>query len=139
MNTTMTTTNAELGRYRLMFLLAAAYDLALGVAFLLFWEPIFEAIGMPAPSHQSYVHLSAIFVAVQGFSYLLVWQDPLANLGIAKVGVAYKASYTLLAVYYLAIGQIPSMFYAWFGLFDFFWLIGFVLFLRWAGSRAGRS
>lgn len=135
MNTMTSTMGAELARYRLMFLLAAAYDLALGVAFFFLYEPIFEAIGMPPPSHVSYVHLSAIFVAVQGLSYLFVWQDPMANLGIVKVGIVYKASYTLLAVYYLAIGQLPSMFYAWFGLFDFLWLIGFALFLRWATGR----
>ena len=38
---------------------------------------------------------------VQGVSYLLVWTDPLGNLGVVKVGVVYKASYSALAAYYL--------------------------------------
>lgn len=126
----------DLARYRMLFLVAAIYDLALGLAFFFFYTPIFEAIGMPAPSHVSYVHLSAIFVAVQGLGYWFVYQDPLANLGIVKVGIAYKASYSALAAYYLIVGQIPSMFYALFGLFDLLFLVGFVMFMRWASRGA---
>ncbi len=127
------TRDRDLARYRMFFLVAALYDMALGAAFFFLYQPIFEAIGMPLPPHESYVHLSAVFVFVQGLGYWFVYRDPLANLGIVKVGVAYKGAYSALAAYYVAVGQIPSMFFAWFGIFDFLFLIGFVLFLRWAG------
>ena len=132
---TTITPDRDLDRWRWFLLVAAVYDIALGVAFFFFYEPIFKAIGMPLPPHVSYVHLSAVFVAIQGLSYLLAWLDPLANVGIVKVGVAYKAAYSALAAYYVATSQIPSMFFAWFGLFDFAFLIGFVLFIRWAGRE----
>ena len=127
------TRDRDLSRYRMFFLVAALYDMVLGAAFFFLYEPIFKAIGMPLPPHVSYVHLSAVFVFVQGLGYWLVYRDPLANLGIVKLGIAYKAAYSGLAAYYVVLGQIPSMFFAWFGIFDFLFLIGFVLFLRWAG------
>ena len=127
------TRDRDLSRYGTFFLVAALYDMILGAAFFLLYEPIFKAIGMPLPSHVSYVHLSAVFVFVQGLGYWFVYRDPLSNLGLVRVGIAYKGAYTALAAYYVAVAQIPSMFFAWFGIFDFVFLIGFVLFLRWAG------
>jgi hypothetical protein len=136
---TASAASATLARYRWFFLVAAVYDLALGIAFFVAGQQIFDWLDMGTVTHISYIHLPAIFVAVQGFSYLLVWQDPLANLGIVKVGIVYKAGYSLLAAYYLLTDQIPAMFFAWFGLFDFLFLIGFVLFLRWANRPASRG
>jgi hypothetical protein len=132
----MTVTEAarELPRWRVLFVVAAAYDIALGLAFLVLWEPIFEWLGMAAPPHVSYVHLLAVFVAIQGISYALVAVDPLENLGIVKVGVIYKGGYSALAAWYLVTDQIPAMFFAWFGLFDFLFLIAFALFLRRAAA-----
>jgi len=136
---TTSTASADLARYRLFFLLAGIYDLALGVAFFFLYEPIFEWLGMPLPPHVSYIHLPAVFVLVQGLGYLLVWTDPLGNLGVVKVGVVYKASYSALAAYYLLTDQIPAMFFAWFGLFDLGFFIGFVWFLRWARRASTRT
>jgi len=131
-----TSEGANLARYRLFFLVAAAYDIALGLAFFFLYQPLFDWLGMALPPHVSYIQLSAVFVFVQGLSYALVWADPLANLGLVRVGVAYKAGYSGLAVYYLLTDQIPAMFFAWFGLFDFLFLLGFLWFLRWAGREA---
>lgn len=136
---TMPSENVTLTRFRWFFLVAAVYDMALGLAFFVFGGQIFDWLGMAEAPHISYIQLPAIFVFVQGFSYLLAWADPLGNLGIVKVGVAYKAGYAGLAAYYWLTGQVPAMFFVWFGLFDLLFLIGFVLFLRWAGGRARAS
>ncbi|MCJ7712294.1 MAG: hypothetical protein MUQ32_15855 [Chloroflexi bacterium] len=125
-----------LARWRLFFLVAAVYDIVLGIAFFFFATRIFEWLGMAAPPHISYFQLPAVFVFVQGVSYLFVWADPLRNLGLVKVGVLYKAGYAGLAAYYLVTDQIPAVFFAWFGLFDLLFLIGFVWFLRRAGREA---
>lgn len=134
-----TSAGAELARFRWFFLVAAVYDIALGVAFFFFYEPIFKELGMPLPPHVSYIHLPAIFVLVQGLGYGIVWLDPLGNLGVVKVGIIYKASYSALAAYYLATDQIPAMFFAWFGLFDLLFFIGFVWFLVWARRTAATT
>ena len=137
----MTTSSASaiVSRWRWFFLVAAVYDMALGLAFFFLYDPIFKALDMTMPPHISWVQLPAVFVFVQGFGYLLVWLAPLTNLGIVRVGAVYKASYAALAAYYLATDQIPAMFFAWFGLFDLLFLIGFVWFLRWAGRGATGS
>lgn len=137
----MTTSGADrtLVRFRWFFLIAAVYDMALGLAFFFLYDPVFEWLGMTMPPHISWVQLPAVFVFVQGVGYAIVAMDPLGNLGIVKVGIIYKASYAALAAYYLLTDQIPAMFFAWFGLFDFLFLIGFVWFLRWAMRGAGRT
>ena len=124
--------------WRTFFLVAALYDLALGAAFVVVGEPILTAIGMALPPHIAYIQLGAVFVFVQGLSYWLVFRDPYPNLGIVRVGVAYKIAYSGLALYYLLIGQLPSVFFIPWAVFDVLFMIGFVMFLR-AASRTGRA
>ena len=131
-STSPSVASARLDRWRWFFLIAAIYDIALGLVFFFLWDPVFSWLAMTLPPHVSWIQLPAVFVFVQGVSYLIVAQDPLANLGIVKVGIIYKAAYAALAAYYLLTDQIPAMFFAWFGLFDFLFFLGFVLFLRWA-------
>ena len=134
--TPMTGPSGEaLARFRLLFLVAAAYDMALGLAFFLLYQPIFDWLGMTLPPHASYAQLPAVFVFVQGLSYGLVWLRPLRSLGLVWVGVVYKAGYAGLAAWYLVTDQIPALFFAWFGLLDFLFLLGFAWFLVWAGRR----
>ena len=80
--------------WRWFFLVAGLYDIALGLAFLRRRgaDPRRRS-GWTLPPHIAYIQLAAIFVLVQGLSYLLPWRDPLANVGLVWVGVAYKASY----------------------------------------------
>jgi hypothetical protein len=121
--------------WRAFFLVAGLYDLLLGLAFLLAGEPILDAIGMELPPHSAYIQLAAVFVLVQGLSYLLVYLDAWSNLGIVRVGVAYKAGYSGLAFYYLAIGQLPSAFFIPWAILDLGFMVGFLVFLRAATSR----
>jgi hypothetical protein len=133
---TTSSVSAALTRWRGLFVVAAVYDMALGLVFFFLYDPMFEWLAMPMPPHVSWIQLPAVFVFVQGFSYLLVALDPLANLGIVKVGIIYKASYALLAAYYLLTDQIPAMFFVWFGFFDLLFFVAFVWFLRWATRQA---
>jgi hypothetical protein len=115
--------------WRTFFLVAAIYDLVLGAAFFLLYGPLFDALGIALPNNTSYIHLTAAFVFVQGLGYWFVYQDPEENRGIVKIGTAYKAAFSILALYYLVIGQLLHPAFALFGLLDVFFLIGFVLFL----------
>ena len=116
--------------WRPFFLVAALYDLLLGVVFLVFGEQILDAIGMVLPPHIAYIQLAAVFILVQGLSYGFVYRDPPGNLGLVRVGVIYKVAYAGLALWYLIIGQLPSGFFLPWALIDVAFLIGFVLFLR---------
>jgi hypothetical protein len=124
--------------WRWFFLVAAVYDMALGLAFLLAGETILDSIGMELPPHIAYIQLAAVFVLVQGASYLLPWRDAWANEGVVWVGVAYKASYAALAGYYLLMGTLPSVFFVPWAAIDLAFMVGFLGFLRVAASRRAR-
>lgn len=128
----------QVSGWRAFFLVAALYDLLLGLAFVTFGEQILGGIGMELPPHVAYIQLAAVFIFVQGFSYLLPFFDPLGNLGIVRVGVVYKAAYAGLALWYLAIGALPSAFFIPWAIIDVGFLVGFVLFLR-AARRIGAA
>jgi len=121
--------------YRWFFLVAAVYDIALGLVFLVAGPQILQSIGMVLPPHIAYIQLAAVFVAVQGFGYWLVYRAPWTNLGLVRMGVAYKASYSGLTLFYLVTSQLPSVFFVPWAVVDFLFLVGFVLFLRLATRR----
>ncbi|MFN8635500.1 MAG: hypothetical protein U0893_16765 [Chloroflexota bacterium] len=128
--------SAWVGRTRTLFVVAALYDGILGVAFFFLYQPIFQLLGIPLPDNASYIHLSAGFIFVQGVGYWLVSRDLQRNLDLVRVGALYKAIYVAVAVYYLGTGQILHAVFAWFGLFDFVFLLLFLAVLRTA-SRNG--
>lgn len=112
------------------FLVAALYDLVLGLAFFVLYEPLFGALGIALPNNTSYIHLTAAFVFVQGIGYWFVYQAPEANIGIVKLGVVYKAVFAALSFYYFAIGQLLHPIFLVFGVADIGFLVGFLAFLR---------
>jgi hypothetical protein len=134
----MTTIDGQISGWRAFLLVAALYDLLLGAAFVVAGEQVLSAISMQLPPHVAYIQLAAVFIFVQGLSYWLAFRDPLGNLGIIRVGVAYKAAYAGLAIWYLAIGLLPSIFFIPWAIIDLGFLVGFVLFLR-AASRAAAA
>jgi hypothetical protein len=125
--------------WRTFFLVAALYDVVLGGVFVVAGEQILGAIGMQLPPHVAYIQLAAIFIFVQGLSYWLAYRDPYGNLGIVRVGVAYKAAYAGLAAWYLLIGALPSVFFIPWAIVDVAFLVGFVLFLRTAARGIGET
>lgn len=121
--------------YETFFLVAALYDVVLGIAFFWFAGPIYAMLGVALPSSMSYIHLSAGFVFVQGVGYWFVYRDMVRNVDIVKLGVIYKAVYSLVALYYLMIGELPDAVFAWLAAADVLFLIGFVRFLQVVGAR----
>jgi hypothetical protein len=116
--------------WRTFFLVAALYDIVLGIGFFFLFDPLFTALGIALPNNTSYIHLTAAFVFVQGLGYWFVYQDLTANLGIVKLGIVYKAVFAGLGFYYLAIGQLLHPVFLVFAVIDAFFLVGFWLFLR---------
>jgi hypothetical protein len=121
--------------WRWFFLVAALYDIGLGLVFLVGGEQVLEAIGMELPPHIAYIQLAAVFVTVQGLSYLLPWHDGWSNEGVVWVGVAYKGSYATLALWYLVMGILPSVFFIPWAIADLAFMVGFLWFLRVAARR----
>ena len=119
----------SLNFFKTFFLIAALYDLILGAVFFVLYGPIFSFLDIALPNSTSYIHLTAGFVFVQGVGYWFVYRNMLRNVDIVKLGVVYKAVYSLVSFYYLLIGQLPDAVFAWFAVLDVLFLIGFVRFL----------
>ena len=104
--------------YRNLFLLAALYDIVLGAAFIFLNDPILDALAITPPDNKSYIHLSAVFVLVQGLSYLFVYRDLAGNVDMIQVGIIYKAAYIAVAIYYLAIDELVHSVFLLFAMLD---------------------
>jgi hypothetical protein len=131
----MTVDEGQASGWRTFFLIAALYDMLLGIGFFFLFDPIFAALGIPLPNNTSYIHLTAAFVFVQGLGYWFVYQDMNSNPGIVKLGIVYKAVFAGLGFYYLAIGQLLHPIFLLFAVADAVFLVGFWLYLRRSAGR----
>jgi hypothetical protein len=113
-----------------VFALAAAYDIVLGLAFIFLYKPILDVLDIVEPYNASYIHLAAVFVAVQGISYLFVWRNLTGNADLVKAAVLYKASYAGVAIYYLAIDDLLHWVFFLFGMLDLGFMVLFIGALR---------
>ena len=110
--------------YRGLFLVAAVYDLVLGVVFTFFYKPAFELVDV-TPPEGGYIPLLGSFLFVIGVAYYLIWRGDLArNRDMILVGTLYKLAYASIALIFWAIGDIPHVaFAAVFGLADVVFLV----------------
>lgn len=119
----------NLGFWRPFFWVAALYDGILGAGFFFLYHPLFGALGITLPNNTSYIHITTAYIFVQGLSYWFVAMNPVRNVDIVKVGIIYKVIWSGLAFYYLAIGQLLSVVFAWLGVVDLIFIGFFVAFL----------
>ena len=108
--------------YRSLFMIAAAYDLVLGLAFTFFPARAFDALGIreKLPAFGGYFTLLGAFVLVIGVAYFLIARGDLRrNADLILVGTLYKLAYSGTAFYYWSQGNLPHIaFGALFGVAD---------------------
>lgn len=113
--------------YRMLFWVAAAYDIVLGIMFLFFADPAFRLLDIEdqLPEFTGFVSLIAAFLFVIGLAYVFIARGDLErNRDLIAVGALYKLAYSGVAAYYLAVGVYPHLvFIAVFGLADVVFLI----------------
>lgn len=115
--------------YRMVFFIAAVYDIVLGLAFLFAHPWLYGALGLALPTEPAYLHTAAAFVLVQGIMYVLVWGDMVRNRDLALAGAIYKAAYASVAFYHWTLGDLPHPLFGLFGIIDVGFLLLFVAFL----------
>jgi len=115
--------------YNALFIVAAIYDWILGAAFLFFYKPIFESLGIAIPANPSYISLAAAFVFVSGFIYYFAFKTPAASRELIKLGAIYKFFYVAVGVYYLLISMLPHAIFFVFGVADFAFMVLFIEFI----------
>jgi hypothetical protein len=108
--------------YRSLFLIAAVYDVLLGITFTFFPARAFATLGISEklPAFGGYLMLLGAFVLVIGFAYFLISRGDLRrNLDLILVGALYKLAYSTTAFYYWSQGNLPHIaFAALFGVAD---------------------
>ncbi len=112
-------------RFRIVFVLAAIYDIGLGIVFTFFSTPAFELLGMADEAPEGgYVPLLGSFTLVLGIAYALIARGDLSrNRDLILVGTLYKLAYSAVATFFLLIDQVPHVAFAVFGAIDVVFLV----------------
>jgi len=114
-----------------LFLIAAIYDFLLGIFFFFFYKPIYSYFNITLPDFPVYLQMSAAFVIAMGVGYYFIYRNLYRNIDLVKLGIVYKAVYSgLVAYFYFA--NLAHLVFLWFAIFDFIFLILFVIFLIYA-------
>ncbi|MCZ4694594.1 hypothetical protein DWB61_06020 [Ancylomarina euxinus] len=118
---------SRISYYKGLFLVAAIYDLILGLVFLFFSRWAFKLIGISdkLPEFIGYLSLIGAFLLVIGLAYFLIYKGDLQkNIDLILVGLMYKLAYCSIAFFYALVGNIPHfIFFALFGILDLIMLI----------------
>ena len=114
--------------YKRIFLAAGIYDTALGIVFTFFHQYPFRWLRIELPNSAAYITLIGVFLFVIGIAYFFIYFGELRrNRDLIVVGTLYKAAYSGVAFYYLAVGDIPHILFALaFGVIDIVFLVLFV-------------
>jgi len=110
---------------KVLFWIAALYDLILGLAFGLFYQPIYARFGVELPNHPGYVQLSAMFIFIIGVGFYLVARNPRENRQIILLGILMKIGFCLVVFSHLFFGTVPPI-YVPFAVLDFLFLVSFL-------------
>lgn len=112
-------------RFRVVFVLAATYDISLGIVFTFFSTPAFEVLGLEDEAPEGgYVPLLGSFTLVLGIAYALIARaDLYRNRDLIVVGTLYKLAYSAIAVFFLAIDQVPHPAFVVLGAIDVVFLV----------------
>ena len=101
--------------FRALFLIAAIYDLILGVLFFFFYKPIFSYFDISLPVYPMYLQMAAAFVFAMGVGYYFVYLNLYRNIDLVKLGVVYKIVYAGLTSYFY-FTDLANIVFFWFAI-----------------------
>ena len=96
-----------------LFLVAAAYDGILGIAFLLLPGNLFEWFNVTPPNHPGYIEFPAMLLVVFAMMFGAIARNPVANRNLIPFGMLLKVSYCTVVIGYWLRGGIPNMWKPW--------------------------
>jgi hypothetical protein len=123
------------GFFKGLFLIAAIYDIILGLLFFLFYKTAYSFFGITLPTFPMYLQMSAAFVFAMGIGYYLVYKNLYRNVDLVKLGIVYKLVYATLAIYFYFVNLANVVFF-WFGIIDLIFMGFFFWFLSYAKKDA---
>jgi hypothetical protein len=94
---------------RILFGLAAVYDLVLGLAFLVVPWLLFERCEVTPPNHWGYVQFPAALLIVFALMFLAIAANPVGNRNLIPYGIGLKVAYVGVSGYYWVGPGLPGM------------------------------
>jgi len=122
--------------FRGLFLIAAIYDLILGILFFFFYKPVYAYFNIALPTYPMYLQMAAAFVMAMGVGYYFIYRNLYRNIDLVKLGIVYKLVYSGLTSYFY-FANLANITFFWFAIFDAIFLFLFVWFLVYA-KKDGR-
>ena len=92
-----------------MFLVAALYDGALGLVFLIVPGLVFQWANVTPPNHWAYVQFPACLLIIFGLMFVAIASDPIRNRNLIVYGILLKLSYCGIASWYWFTAGIPGL------------------------------
>lgn len=114
-------------RCRMLFLVAAIYDIVLGIVFTFFYREAFTMLGVEdaIPEYEGLLVLIGAFLFVIGVAYWLIYRGELhRNVDLIAIGTLYKAVYFLVALVFFLLDSLPHVAFFWvFGVADLIFFV----------------
>ncbi len=96
---------------RLLFSIAAAFNMIIGWSWLLAMPLFVQISGMsPPPSDPVFLHLGAVLVIAFGWGYWCISRDPVANRAIIRLGILGKSLVVMVGYYDWLAGNTNGIF-----------------------------
>ena len=116
--------------------IAAIYDGALGLAFLVAGPALFASFGVTPPNHWGYIHFPAALLVVFGLMFAAAAWRPAVNANLIPYGILLKVVYCATVFGHWISAGLPWIWkpFAW---FDLLWI--FVLGWTWLVLRPGAA
>lgn len=96
-----------------LFVVAAIYDGALGIAFLFFGPSLFAAWDVTPPNHYGYIQFPALILVLFGIMFARIAADPPRRRELIGYGCGLKAAYAGTVFVHALRTGIPGMWIPW--------------------------
>jgi hypothetical protein len=94
---------------KVLFLIAAVYDGALGAAFLIAPAWVYRVADVTPPNHWAYVQFPALLLLIFGLMFAAIAAKPIENRKLIPYGIMLKAAYCGVAIWYWNSEGIPGL------------------------------
>ena len=98
---------------RVVFMFAAVYDGALGLAFLFFGSDIFRIANVTSPNDIGYIQFPALLLVVFAVMFFQIARNPPKHRELMLYGAGLKASYVGVVFWHQMRGGIPMLWIPW--------------------------
>ena len=99
-----------LPQIRLIFAIASAYDVLIGLVFLCAGPALFDWAKIPPPNHWGYIQFAALMLIVFGLMFAAVAVDPVSQRNLIRYGLLLKLCYCGMVGYYWVTDDVPWLF-----------------------------